>query len=51
MLRNLFLILAYARAPATRLAPFVHFQLIGALFLGWMIFDTWPNDWGMLGLG
>ena len=51
MLRNLFLILAYARAPATRLAPFVYFQLIGALFLGWVIFNTWPNGWGMLGLG
>jgi drug/metabolite transporter (DMT)-like permease len=51
MLGNLFLILAYARAPATRLAPFVYFQLIGALFLGWIIFDTWPDGWGMLGLG
>jgi drug/metabolite transporter (DMT)-like permease len=51
MLGNLFLILAYARAPATRLAPFVYFQLIGALFLGWLIFDTWPDGWGMLGLG
>ena len=51
MLGNLFLILAYARAPATRLAPFVYFQLIGALFLGWIVFDTWPDGWGMLGLG
>ena len=51
MLGNLFLILACARAPATRLAPFVYFQLIGALFLGWVIFNTWPNGWGMLGLG
>ena len=51
MLGNLFLILAYARAPASRLAPFVYFQLIGALFLGWLIFDTWPDGWGMLGLG
>jgi len=51
MLGNLFLILAYARAPASQLAPFVYFQLIGALFLGWAIFDTWPDDWSMLGLG
>ena len=51
MLGNLFLILAYARAPASRLAPFVYFQLLGALFLGWVIFGTWPDDWGMLGLG
>ena len=51
MLVNLFLILAYARAPASQLAPFVYFQLIGALFLGWAIFDTWPDDWSMLGLG
>ena len=51
MLGNLFLILAYARAPATRLAPFIYFQLIGALFLGWIIFDTLPDGWGLLGLG
>ena len=51
MLGNLFLILAYARAPASQLAPFVYFQLLGALFLGWVIFGTWPDDWGMLGLG
>ena len=51
MLGNLFLILAYARAPATRLAPFVYFQLLGALFFGWMIFGIWPDFWGILGLG
>ena len=51
MLGNLFLILAYARAPATRLAPFIYFQLIGALSLGWIIFDTLPDGWGLLGLG
>ena len=51
MLGNLFLILAYARAPATRLAPFIYFQLISALFLGWILFDTIPDGWGLLGLG
>jgi uncharacterized membrane protein len=51
MLGNLFLILAYARAPATQLAPFIYFQLISALFLGWILFDTLPDGWGLLGLG
>ena len=50
MLGNLFLILAYARAPATQLAPFIYFQLISALFLGWILFDTLPDGWGLLGL-
>ncbi|MEO0358586.1 MAG: DMT family transporter, partial [Pseudomonadota bacterium] len=37
MTGNLLLIMAYATAPATRLAPLVYFQLIAALVLGWQI--------------
>ena len=48
---NLLIIEANRRLPASVIAPFVYFQLIGALFLGWLIFDTWPDSWGMLGLG
>ena len=50
MLGNMFLILAYGRAPATRMAPFVYFQLVGALLLGWGIFGTLPDIWGLAGL-
>ncbi|MBL6850108.1 MAG: EamA family transporter, partial [Planktomarina temperata] len=50
MLGNIFLILAYGRAPATRMAPFVYFQLVGALLLGWGVFGTLPDIWGLAGL-
>jgi drug/metabolite transporter (DMT)-like permease len=50
MLGNMFLILAYGRAPATRMAPFVYFQLVGALLLGWGVFGTLPDVWGLAGL-
>ena len=50
MLGNMFLILAYGLAPATRLAPFVYFQLVGALLLGWGVFGTLPDIWGLAGL-
>ncbi len=50
MLGNLCLILAYARAPATRLAPLVYFQLIAAFGLGWMVFGQVPNPLAQAGL-
>ena len=50
MLGNMFLILAYGLAPATHLAPFVYFQLVGALLLGWGVFGTLPDIWGLAGL-
>ncbi|WP_390911211.1 EamA family transporter [Pseudosulfitobacter sp. SM2401] len=42
MLGNLLLLYAYSTAPATKLAPFVYFQLLAAVLLGWLVFDTWP---------
>ena len=51
MLGNLFLILAYALAPATQMAPFVYFQLPSAVVLGWVVFGTLPDVWGVVGLG
>ena len=50
MLGNMFLIFAYGLAPATRMAPFVYFQLVGALLLGWGVFGTLPDIWGLAGL-
>lgn len=47
---NLLLILAYRRAAATVLAPFVYFQLIAATTLGWLVFDTLPGPAGLAGL-
>lgn len=50
MLGNLLLLYAYARAPATRLAPLVYFQLVAAVALGWAIFGDLPDIWTWTGL-
>lgn len=50
MLGNLLLLFAYARAPASRLAPLVYFQLIAAVSLGWLVFDQWPDALTWIGL-
>lgn len=51
MAGNLALILAYARAEAARLAPFVYFQLIAATGLGLTVFGDVPDLWTLTGLG
>lgn len=50
MLGNLLLILAYARAEAGRLAPFVYFQLVAATVLGLTVFGDWPDQFTLMGL-
>lgn len=50
MLGNLLLLVAYARAPATRLAPLVYFQLAAATGLGWAVFGDLPDLWTWAGL-
>ena len=47
---NLLLILAYGLAPATRLAPFVYFQIIAATTLGALVFGHWPNTMAWCGM-
>lgn len=48
---NLLLVLAYKQAPATRLAPFIYFQLVAATFYGLVIFGDWPDALTLTGLG
>lgn len=50
MLGNLLLLTAYAAAPATRLAPFVYFQLLAAVALGWAVFGELPDALTWAGL-
>lgn len=50
MLGNLLLLFAYRLAPATRLAPFVYFQLVAAVCLGWLVFGDLPDVWTWTGL-
>ncbi len=48
---NFLLLFAYARAPAAQLAPYVYFQLLGAVALGWAVFGDLPDALTWLGLG
>ena len=43
LLGNILLIIAYGMAPATRLAPFVYFQIVAASILGVVVFGHWPD--------
>lgn len=50
MLGNFLLIIAYNRASAGTLAPFVYFQLIAATAFGWIVFADLPDALSALGL-
>ncbi len=50
MLGNLLLIIAYSRAQASHLAPFVYTQLIWATGLGFALFGVLPDGLALLGL-
>lgn len=50
MAGNLLLILAYMRAEAGQLAPFVYFQLVAATVLGLAVFGDVPDAMTLLGL-
>lgn len=51
MLGNFLLIIAYRRAEASRMAPFVYTQLIWATLFGAVIFDALPDGLALLGIG
>ncbi len=42
---------AYARAPATLLAPYSYLQILTAAALGWAVFGQWPDAVTFLGIG
>jgi drug/metabolite transporter (DMT)-like permease len=50
MFGNLFLVLAYARAGATTLAPFVYVQLLGATAYGVAFFERVPDILSAVGI-
>ena len=50
MAGNLLLILAFKMAPATRLAPFVYFQLVAATAYGFAVFGDVPEPLTWAGL-
>ena len=47
---NVLLVMAYRRAAATVVAPFVYVQIVSATALGWGVFGTWPDAVALAGL-
>lgn len=45
------LVLAFARAPASLLAPLSYTQLVWAGLAGVLVFGDWPDGWTLLGAG
>jgi drug/metabolite transporter (DMT)-like permease len=43
------LVLAFARAPASVLAPMSYTQLVWAALAGLLVFGDWPDGWTLLG--
>lgn len=50
MFGNVLMLWAYKMQEATKLAPFVYFQLISAVGLGWLVFDQLPTLLTVLGM-
>ena len=50
MTGNLLLVISYGMAPATRLAPFIYFQLVAATALGLGLFGDFPDGLTLAGL-
>jgi drug/metabolite transporter (DMT)-like permease len=44
------LILAYQRAPAATLTPYLYAQIAFAMLGGWLVFSHVPDGWSMLGI-
>ena len=45
------LILAYQRAPAATLTPYLFCQIGFAMFGGWLVFSHMPDQWSLVGMG
>ncbi len=44
------LILAYQRAPAATLTPYLYTQIAFAMLGGWLVFQHVPDGWSMIGM-
>ena len=45
------LILAYGRAPAATLTPYLYLQIAFATLFGWIVFGHAPDAWAIAGIG
>lgn len=50
-LGHFFLIMAYGRAPAATLTPFMYTQIGFAVLAGWLVFSHIPDQWTLIGMG
>ena len=50
-LGHFFLILAYGRAPAATLTPYMYSQIGFAMLGGWIVFGHMPDRWTLVGMG
>ncbi|MYN13971.1 EamA family transporter [Pusillimonas sp. TS35] len=50
-LGHLLQILAYRRAPASLLSPFMYFQIVSASTYGWLIWRQFPDGLSWVGIG
>lgn len=48
---HFFLILAYMRAPAATLTPYLYAQIGFAMLGGWLVFNHVPDQWTLIGMG
>jgi drug/metabolite transporter (DMT)-like permease len=48
---HFFLILAFARAPAATLMPYMYAQIGFAVLGGWLVFGHMPDQWTLTGMG
>jgi drug/metabolite transporter (DMT)-like permease len=46
---QMLLVAAFQRAPASMLAPFSTIQIIFAAIIGWLVFQTFPDFWTLVG--
>ena len=47
---HFFLILAYQRAPAATLTPYLYAQIAFATLGGWLVFSHVPDGWALIGM-
>jgi drug/metabolite transporter (DMT)-like permease len=47
---NLFFILAFERAPAATLMPYMYLQIGFGILGGWLVFDHVPDFWALVGM-
>jgi drug/metabolite transporter (DMT)-like permease len=48
---NLLFILAFERAPAATLMPYMYLQIGFGILAGWLAFDHVPDFWALVGMG